>query len=202
MKDSKKYTIIFIVLLVICFLYLGASSTYTAYESLVDGNVKTPTAKFKLYINGISVTGDGTLSDQIIVDNVTWTSTHTRDEKISPGSYGTVYLELDPTQSDVAVMYSFQFIDKRIDDDKVLTFNNITADSGIVRTAKDTYSGIVTLDDINDGKKINISADFIFDYLNDIVITDDYEAPSFEDLFEIHFHAVQYRGEELVPYTE
>ena len=193
MKDNKKFTIVFIVLLIVCFLYLGASTTYTAYESLVEGNSKVPTAKFKLYINGISVTGDGTLSDQIIINNVTWTSTHTRDGKISPGSYGTVYLELDSTQSDVAVMYSFQFIDKRIDDDKVLTFNNITADSGIVRTARDTYSGIVTMDDIEDGEKVNISADFIFDYLNDIVITDDYESPSFEDLFEIHFHAVQYR---------
>ena len=201
-KKHKKYLIIFIVLVVCCFLYLGAKATYTSYESVVDGNAKTDIAKIKLKVNGIDVVSnnDGTLNNNVILNNITWDSTHTREGKLSPGSHGTIDLELDATGSEVAILYEFRFIDKLIDEDKLLTFSNITSSNNITRTAVDTYTGVLTLDDINNGVKPIVSVDFFFDYLDDIEgITEDNQV--LDDLFEIHLHVLQYRGETITEYT-
>ena len=103
--------------------------------------------------------------------------------------------------SDVAILYEFRFVDKVIDEEKLLNFGDIVSeDSSFIRTGVDTYTGLFTLDDINNGKKANIHVDFYFDYLNDIEgITEDNQV--FDDLFEIHFHAIQYKGEEIIPYS-
>ena len=120
---------------------------------------------------------------------------------ISPGSSGVIELELDPTQSEVAILYEFQLIDKNIDSTKLVEFESVSSDGDVIKTAEDTYSGIITLDDINNNVKPVISIAFNFDYEDDIEIDDD-ESQTLDNLFEIHFHAVQYRGEQLVPYSE
>lgn len=204
MKDKKKkFTIVFIVIIISCFLYLGAKATYTSFESNIEGNVSVPVAGIHLKINGVDVidNNDGTLDNRIILDNTTWVSTHTREEKISPGSSGTIDLNLDPTGSEVAILYEFRFVDKKIDDDKLLTFGDITSNETLIRTGVDTYTGIISLDDIENNKTFRVSADFFFDYLNDIEgITEDNQV--LDDLFEIHFHAIQYQGETITEYHE
>ena len=202
-KRDKKYIIIVLILIIGCFLYLGSKNTYTAFESEIDGTVAAKTAGIHLSINGEDVVenNDTTLSNQIILNNTTWVSTHTREAKLSPGSTGTISLELDPAGSEVAVLYEFRFVDKVIDEDKLLNFSNITSDDDtFVRTGVDTYSGIISLTDIANGKKIHISVGFYFDYLTDIEgITEDNQ--TYDDLFEIQFHALQYQGETLTPYS-
>ena len=203
MKDKKIITIICFVLCIGCILYLGAKATYTSYESQIEGNVANPVAGIHLKINGVDVVSnnDGTLDNRVILDNTTWVSTHTREEKISPGSTGTIYLEVDPTGSDVAILYEFRFVDKKIDDDKLLTFGPISSDRTLTRTSEDTYTGVFTLSDITNNQKAHITASFFFDHLNDIEgITEDNQV--LDDFFEIHFHAVQYRGEQIVEYVE
>ena len=199
--NRRIVLIIFIILFVGCFLYMGALGTYTSYESQIEGNASSKTAGIQLKINGEDVVASGgVLDNRIILDNTTWVSTHTREEKISPGSSGTIDLELDPAGSEVAILYEFRFVDKMIDEDKLLNFGDIVCDDTLVQTAVDTYSGIITLDDIEDEKVINLSVDFYFDYLNDIEgITEDNQV--LDDLFEIHFHALQYNGETLTPYS-
>lgn len=202
MKNKKMLTFIFIVMVIACFLYLAAKATYTSFESSVEGNVSAPVAGIHLTINGVDVVSnsDGTLDNRVILDNTTWVSTHTREEKISPGSTGTIDLTLDPSGSEVAILYEFQFVDKRIDEDKLLTFTNVSSTDGLIQTGVDTYSGIITLNDINQDRTFHVSADFLFDYINDIEgITEDNQV--LDDLFEIHFHAIQYNGETITEYV-
>ena len=198
---NKKVAFIFLFLMIGCFYYLSSKSTYTSYETNTTGKVNTKTADIHLTINGFDVINSGgVLDNRIILENTTWESTHTREKKISPGSSGTIDLELDPAGSEVAILYEFRFVDKMIDEDKLLNFGDIVCDDTLVQTAVDTYSGIITLDDIEDEKVINLSVDFYFDYLNDIEgITEDNQV--LDDLFEIHFHALQYNGETLTPYS-
>ena len=199
---NKKAAFIFLFLAIGYFFYLSSKSTYTSYESNITGKVNANTAGIHLSINGFDVMNSGeVLDNRIILENTTWESTHTREKKISPGSSGTIDLEVDPSSSDVAILYEFQFVDKVIDEEKLLNFGDIVSeDSSFIRTGVDTYTGLFTLDDINNGKKANIHVDFYFDYLNDIEgITEDNQV--FDDLFEIHFHAIQYKGEEIIPYS-
>ena len=199
---NKKAAFIFLFFAIGCFFYLSSKSTYTSYESNITGKVNANTAGIHLSINGFDVMNSGeVLDNRIILENTTWESTHTREKKISPGSSGTIDLEVDPSSSDVAILYEFRFVDKVIDEEKLLNFGTIVSDdTSFVKTGVDTYTGLFTLDDINNGKKANIHVDFYFDYLNDIEgITEDNQV--FDDLFEIHFHAIQYKGEEIVPYS-
>ena len=199
---NKKAALIFLFFVIGCFFYLSSKSTYTSYESNITGKVNANTAGIHLSINGFDVMNSGeVLDNRIILENTTWESTHTREKKISPGSSGTIDLEVDPSSSDVAILYEFQFVDKVIDEEKLLNFGDIVSeDSYFIRTGVDTYTGVFTLEDLNDEKTANIHVDFYFDYLNDIEgITEDNQV--FDDLFEIHFHAIQYKGEEIVPYS-
>ena len=205
MKDTligrKRNKLIFIIVVIGCFLYLGAKATYTSFESLIDANASVPISQIKIYINGEDVVANtGSLNNNILLDNVEFTSTHTREGKISPGTTGTISLELDATESEVAILYEFELVDKEVDDDKYLTFTSVTSSDTIVRTGADTYSGILTMSDIENDKIVNLEIDFEFDSLVDIegIENDDH---NYSDLFDINFHAVQYRGETLVPYN-
>lgn len=199
--ERKRNKIIFIIVVIGCFLYLGAKATYTSYESLIDSNANVPISQIKIFINGENVVANsGSLNNNILLDNVEWTSTHTREGKISPGSSGTISLELDATESEVAILYDFQLVDKEVDEDKYLTFTSVTSSDTIVKTSADTYSGILTMDDIEDGKIVNLEINFEFDSTTDIEGIED-DTHNYSDLFDINFHAVQYKGEELVAYN-
>ena len=202
--NKRKYYVIVIVIIGACFLYLGSKATFTLLESNVDANVSTSVAGIKLRINGVDAVtySDGTLDNQIILHNTTWESTHIRSSKIGPGSTGTIDLTLDPTGSEVAILYEFRFVDKNIDGDKLLTFTSINSDnSTITRTSVDTYTGVISLDDINNSRTVHLTASFLFDYLTDTEgITEDNQV--LDDLFEIHFHAIQYNGETITPYVD
>ena len=194
-KREKYYIFIVLILIIGCFLYLGSKSTYTLFESEIEGAASVKTADI------LENQSSGVIDDRIILDNTTWVSTHTREEKLSPGSTGTISLEVDPAGSEVAIVYEFRFVDKVIDEEKLLNFSNIVSDDNtFIRTGVDTYSGIITKADIANGKKVHINVGFYFDYLTDIPgITEDNQ--TFDDLFEIHFHALQYQGGTLTPYS-
>lgn len=202
MKKKINYKKLYIVIFLVCILYLIGKITYSFYESNINGQVDADIADFKILINGEDVSNSsGTLDSGVILNNISWATDHTRENMISPGSSGVIELELDATQSEVAVLYEFQLIDKNIDSEKLVEFESISSDGDIIKTAADTYSGIITLADINNNVKPTINIAFNFDYEEDIEIDDD-ESQTLDNLFEIHFHAVQYQGEELVPYSE
>lgn len=199
---KKRHFILFIIIVSLCFTYLTKGATLAAFESLITGIVRTKTAAIHLTINNVNVIdSDDVLDGSMLLQNVTWTSTHTRSGKLSPGSSGTITMELDPAGSEVAILYEFRFVDKTIDSTKLLNISNITSDAQFVRTAVDTYSGIISLADIQNGITPDVSFDFLFDPNVDIdAITED--SGNMSDFFEVHFKALQYRGETLVPYVE
>lgn len=203
MKVIKNKNIILSIVILFCLacLYYGAKQTYTSYESSVDTNVSNNISQIHLRINGEEIGENTILDNRVILDNVTWISTHTREGKISPGSVGSFQFELDPTGSEVAILYELQFVDKVVDDDKILNFGNIVCDGTLVRTGVDTYSGIITLNQINNLQKVHINVGFTFDGNHDIEgFREDNQA--YEEFFEINVKVYQYLGETLVPYTE
>ena len=197
---SKKRKLFLVIVLILCsfVLYYGSKYTYTSYESSVDAEVNSKVAGISVSINGQNIVKEKL--DSVKLDNITLTSTHTREGKISPGSTGTFAITLDPTGSEVAFRYDFELIDKSTDNSKLLTFDGFTSDNGnLIKTASNTYTGIITLDDINNNKVINITGSFTFNNDDIPAITED--NGNLDDFFEIKFHAIQYNGEEIIPYN-
>lgn len=202
MKSSKLKIIIFSFIVIICFafLYYNSTSSYSSYESSIDGSVDSKVSGIKLNINGQDVilnSENGVLLDNIILNS----SAHTRPGTISPGADGNISFTLDPSGSGVAILYDFTIIDKQNDGDKLLTCTEFKSSNGnLIRTGENTYTGLITLDDINNKKVIDLSLGFIFDDEEVEGITSD-DAP-LENFISISFHAIQYNGEEIVPYSE
>ncbi|MBP5678875.1 MAG: hypothetical protein J6X28_03510 [Bacilli bacterium] len=194
---NKKIVIFLIVAFSIAFLYFGAKGTYTAYESIVNGKVGNKISQIHLKVNGEELESNDNV---IVIDDVTWTSTHTRTGKLSPGSTGNFQFELDPTGSEVAILYEIELIDKTVDSTKMVTFQNVTCDRTLVRTSANVYSGIISLSDIQSSLKTHVTVYFAFLDDGDIEgIQEDNQV--FDDFFEVHLHVLQYQGEELVAYT-
>lgn len=202
MIQNKKFSILFLIIVIVCFLYLGSRVTYTAYESEIGTTVDNAIAGMKVYINGMDVVTDSDVfNSELILEGVTWNSTHTREGKISPGSSGTIHLVIDATESDVAVRYEFTFIDKLVDSTKDLTFGTMTCDGTYIRTGENVYTGVITRDDIANGDVVHLDIDFYFDSTVDIEGFSG-NSQNYDDLFNINLRILQYTGETITPYVE
>lgn len=200
MKNKKIINLLLIFVVIICLVYLYSKGTYTIFESKVDSYINPDIADWNIKVNGVVVTS----ADPVVVNisDVAWNSTNVADNKLAPGSTGVLDINIDPTDTDVAIKFDLEIIDKNIDPLKILTVSSITDSSNqLIRTGVNTYTGIITLDEISSGTieniKLNIEwidngEDIDFDTITD----------NSEDYLEINFTAMQYRGEEIVSYTE
>lgn len=200
MKGKRVIKILSIMsLVVICFVYLYSKGTYTIFESIIDGTINPDIATWSIKVNDVLVT----TTDPATVDitNITWTGEHVADGKVAPGSVGVLDINIDPTDTDVAIRYDIEVIDKNINPDKLLTVHSITDNVGeLVRTGISTYSGVITLDDISNGvvENITLNLEWVDD---DLEIDFDEVGVTADNYLEINFRAIQYRGEEIIPYV-
>ena len=198
MRDKKYNKKIGIFLLVVfCFvvLYFCSVHTYMSYESSIDGALSADIAGIHIAIDGKDILSKD-LKDGVILDNINWNVSHTRDGKVAPGAVGNVTFTLDPNGSDVAFTYTFTINDKQSGLEKLLKFNNFSSDNGnLTKTGENEYTGLVTLDDINNGKVINITMGFEFS--NEDIEGEDFDDSNLDDYFSIDFKAIQYNGEKI-----
>ncbi len=196
----KIFSAIMILFVIACFFYLSSKITYTSYESETQAHFDVEVTDLKLALNGVDVLHTASpLDSSVLTDHITWNSSHVRTGKVAPGTSGSFSIELDPTGSQVAFMFDFEFVTDNLPEGMTITYSNIHSDREIVQTDEFVYSGILTLADIDAGAKVTIFVDFLIDYDEDVEV-EDFTPEQIEGLFEINFHAIQYRGEELVPY--
>ena len=93
-------------------------------------------------------------------------------------------------------MYTFTINDKQSGLEKLLKFNNFSSDNGnLFKTGENEYTGLVTLNDINNGKVINITMGFEFS--NEDIEGSGFDDSNLDDYFSIDFKAIQYNGEKI-----
>lgn len=188
MKKIKLKKIVIITLLIICLLYLKSKVTYTSYESKVDATVNAKIAKWNILVNDTLITTN--TPQEIKIDNINWTTNHTREGKTAPGSKGYLTLIIDPKTTEVAIDYELKIIDKKIDTNKILTVTYINTNNYDLVKNNDTYTATFPLSDIKSGKKEVITI-----FLEWIEETDTTEVPKEEltsdDFIEISFKAKQ-----------
>lgn len=188
MKKKKVKKIVIISLLIVCLLYLKSKVTYTSYESKVDATVKAKIAKWNILVNDTLITSD--TPQEIKIDNINWTTNHTREGKVSPGSKGYLTLIIDPKTTEVAIDYELKIIDKKIDANKILTVTYVSTNNYDLVKNNDTYTATFPLKDIKGGKKEVITI-----FLEWIEESDTTEVPKDEltsdDFIEINFKAKQ-----------
>lgn len=202
MKNIKKSIIQIVVVMVLVFgslYYLYSKGTYTAYETLTNGKITPNMAKWNISVDGFKVTSSDVQT--IGLSNITWNSSNAVNGKALPGSTGTVKITIDPMDTDVAIKYTFEIVDKNVDDTKFLKVTNIN-DNGnnLIRVGENVYTGIFSLDDIKKQAKKELTFDVEWPLGEDIDPTSE-EVNSSINFLVINFSVEQYKGEAIVPYS-
>lgn len=200
MKNKKAIQIIVIVLVVlVSLIYLYSKGTYTSYETLTNGKITPGIAKWNIKVDGFPIT---TSEVQTIgLSNITWESSNAVSNKAVPGSVGVATITIDPVDTDVTIKYTLEFIDKKVDDSKFLEITSIADDdNSLIRTGENEYTGLITLDDINNKntKVITLNVSWPVDGLIDPTSE---EVNTSSNFLEINVVVLQYKGEDIVPYS-
>lgn len=202
MKDKKKKIVQIIVVTILLFgslFYLYSNGTYTAYETETNGKITPGIAKWNINVDGFKVTS--TDVQTIGLSNIVWNSSNAVNGKALPGSTGTAKAIIDPMDTDVAIKYTFEIIDKSVDDTKFLKVTNIN-DNGnnLIRVGENVYTGIFSLDDIKNKVKKELVLDVEWPLGEDVDPTSE-EVNSSVNFLVINFTVEQYKGEAIVPYS-
>lgn len=202
MKDKKKKIVQIIVVTILLFgslFYLYSNGTYTAYETETNGKITPGIAKWNISVDGFKVTSSDVQT--IGLSNITWNSSNAVNGKALPGSTGTAKAIIDPMDTDVAIKYTFEIIDKSVDDTKFLKVTNIN-DNGnnLIRVGENVYTGIFSLDDIKNKVKKELVLDVEWPLGEDVDPTSE-EVNSSVNFLVINFTVEQYKGEAIVPYS-
>ena len=99
MIKKKKRLVITLLIVISCFIYLRQNSTYTSYESEVEGRVEASVANWKIKVNNTLITGEE--NQAIDINTVEWKTDHTMEGTASPGTGGTITITIDPTTTRV-----------------------------------------------------------------------------------------------------
>lgn len=202
MKNRKKSIVQIVVVMVLIFgslYYLYSKGTYTAYETLTNGRITPNIAKWNISVDGFKITTGEVQT--VGLSNIVWNSSNAVNGKALPGSTGTAKAIIDPMDTDVAIKYTFEIIDKSVDDTKFLKVTNIN-DNGnnLIRVGENVYTGIFSLDDIKNKVKKELVLDVEWPLGEDVDPTSE-EVNSSVNFLVINFSVEQYKGEAIVPYS-
>lgn len=202
MKDKKKKIVQIIVVTILLFgslFYLYSNGTYTAYETETNGKITPGIAKWNISVDGFKVTS--TDVQTIGLSNITWNSNNAVNGKAVPGSTGTAKVTIDPMDTDVAIKYTFEIVDKSVDDTKFLNVTNIEdGGNNLIRVGENTYTGIFSLDDIKNKVQKELILDVEWPLGEDVDPTSE-EVNSSVNFLVINFSVEQYKGETIIPYS-
>ena len=202
MKNRKKSIVQIVVVMVLIFgslYYLYSKGTYTAYETLTNGRITPNIAKWNISVDGFKITTGEVQT--VGLSNIVWNSSNAVNGKALPGSTGTAKAIIDPMDTDVAIKYTFEIIDKSVDDTKFLKVTNIN-DNGnnLIRVGENVYTGIFSLDDIKNKVKKELVLGVEWPLGEDVDPTSE-EVNSSVNFLVINFTVEQYKGEAIVPYS-
>lgn len=206
-KKNKVKILIFVIVLLLIILIYKLVETYALFYSELNGTVEISNGVWRINVNNTEVTTGTSVTFNI--NNITTSSnSHIMAGKLAPGSSGSFIIEINATSTDVSVKY-----DVMLDEDLLTNSNFVITnieeinDTGeLVRTGENTYTGILSLEDIQDNNRARINVEFEW---ADIDGTDENMADLevgtvYNGQFQIPItvHLIQYLGEEIEEYVE
>ena len=158
MNKNKKVLII-IVLLIIIFIILiyAILSTFATFRSEFTGDMKIDNATWKILVNSTDISSNAVkefVIDDIEIDE----SQGVEPGKLAPGLKGNFNILIDPTETDVSIMYEIKFdtTDINATNIRIDSVKETMAGNTLIKSDSNTYVGIISLDDIKNNLTNNI----------------------------------------------
>lgn len=207
----KKIWILSALIMLLITLY-QINSTYAKYFTEANGIVEETIGAWVVKVNNTNIATEADV-ENFTINALTYNSNdYVLSGKIAPGLLGYFDVTIDATQASVAVRYDVTIDFSKLNLSDSIKFSKLVrvvdaveSEDGITKTGESTYSGIVSLDDINagktntirvylgwedDGTGTNDEADSVLGTTKDIQVS-----------IPVQVKASQYLGEEIVPYT-
>lgn len=197
----KKKLWIVVIILIFVSIYL-ISSSYALFESDSNGLINSDIGEWTIKLNDYLISDTSEVSFD--VDNFQYAeSTHTADDYIAPGRNGYFDVVLDPKGTQVAVKYDISLDMENTYADNISLNVNVSDGQDVVQTAENTYSGVFSLEDIENEETITLRIGI--EWLNHV----NYDASDTQlgltggnISIPVTVNVTQYNGEEIIPYTE
>lgn len=152
--------IILLVALIISIIALTISilMTYALFESSVSADISVEKATWKIIVNNTDITKED--NKKFVIDKVNINeNSHTETGKLAPGVSGYFNILIDPTNTEVSVKYDVTFDLTNLDRTKIQieSIKETILGKELIKTGKNTYTGVISLEKIKKGKKNEIT---------------------------------------------
>ena len=166
-RENILRTFAFIISVFLCIWYLKQKNTYTSYTSEADGTVDSAIANWNIKIDKETVT---TLKQKnVAIKDIEWDESEVAPGKVAPGSKGKMHVEIDPTGTEVALLYTLQILDNKADKNMILTVENIKqSNAELIKTGENEYTSVITLDMLKNKVKPVVEMDLKWENNDDI----------------------------------
>lgn len=173
---KKVLTILLCIMIIVTFLQI--MDTFALYRSEIKGKFTTPTGKWLIKVNNASITTLSTKKFTITEDNMEFLASNTvADNRIAPNVGMYFDIEIDPSETDVAIKYtvSIDAIEKVVVNslpknvnfisievtsiEQTRTYSNgnsLSSSEKVIDLERRNITNIIPLEDINTGCKDNI----------------------------------------------
>lgn len=173
--------------------------SYGLFESKNVLNVDSNIAKWNVFINGTDIKKNETF----VVDKINLINNdNVLEGKMAPGSKGYFDIVIDPTDTDTSIRYDISFDFSSLNDKIVVSGIEEITSGNLIRTDKNTYSKVITLNEIKNGITNTIRVYIKWDNIDDegdsaigSVINNFINVP-------VTIAAYQYFGEKIDIYNE
>ena len=184
--------LLFVVMMVVIY------NSYGLFENNATATEQNPVGGWTINLNDILISESG--ETNISIDEFVYEdSTTINDGYIAPGRSGYFDLILDPSGTDVAIRYDITFNLDELYGENITYSVDMLSGNSATQVDDNTYSGIITLDDIDAGETISLRVHV--NWINDesfndsdtelgIVLNNKISIP-------INIKLIQYLGEEI-----
>ncbi len=196
----KKTILIIVSIISVLILIMTIISTYALFESNVSAEISVTNATWKILINNSDITKENT--KDFIIDQINVIGdTHTQEGKLAPGLSGNFNILIDPTSTDVSIKYEVTFDLSNLEKTKIQidSIEETILGKELIKTGYNTYTGIITLDEIKQGLKNEITVNLSWKEDETTNIEDTLIGSNINNKIEIpvSIKVSQYLGEEI-----
>ncbi len=147
-----------ICLVLIVFTIYEISVTYSKYVSEATGTAQNTVGAWVIHVNDNDIS-NGSVTHSFTIDNLTFLeSDYVAPDKFAPNSEAYFDIDIDPTGTSVAVRFdaTLDFSELNLNDSINFDYackvvNDVEDTSGMIRTARNTFTGLITLDEVQAG---------------------------------------------------
>lgn len=198
---SKKIYLVYVFILLIAIICI--IQIFAVFQSEVEGSINLEKGVWQIEVNGTDISNG--VNKEFIVNNIEiQNNEHVKPGNLAPGLSGIFNISINPENTDVSVRYDVSLNEESLTN-KNITIKSITETvqgNSLIKTGENVYTGIITLDDINQGIQNNIKVEIEW-IDNEEYNEEDINMGTQEDYkleIPIVVHVTQYLGEVIETY--